>query len=194
MAYNIYETEALVLGLAPVRERGLAVALLTRELGFVRARAEGVRTIQSKMRANLITYARVTVALVRGRNEWCITGVSVLDSFAPLFIDSVRGVCAARILHLYGRLIPDEETGHEVLFDDLTTGLALLADNGLAYDALEVLLVVRALWHLGYLPHDEKLIHLLCKDCALSALVDDAAAMRPHAVLVINRTLADTHL
>lgn len=178
----------------PTRERALSLSLLTRELGFLRARAEGVRTSESKMRSNLTSYAHVSVSLVRGRHEWRVVGVRSLSSFAPVFASHQKARCAVRIIQLYARLIPDEATGHGVLFDDLVAGFLLMQEHGISYEAIEILLVVRALSRLGYLPHDIVLEHLLRDDCSLDSLISKAHAVRPHAIPVINQALSGTQL
>lgn len=195
MSYTIYETDAIVLSLVHAGERGLSVSLLSRDLGFIWVYAEGVRTSTSKMRAHLTRYSHVSVSLVRGRVGWRLVGVRTNESFTSLFTSTARGALAARTMQLYGRLVPDEATGLERVYDDLIAGLRLLENTSFTdLEGIEVLLVVRALAALGYLPQDEHIDHLLCGDCSLGVLVPEAQRVRAHAIPVINRVLADSHL
>src|SRR5512146_101812 len=73
MSHHIYNTRALVLGSRTRGERDRVFALLTRDVGLVKALAQGVRRESSKLGGVLMDYAISDVSLVKGKNAWRIT-------------------------------------------------------------------------------------------------------------------------
>lgn len=144
-----YSTEAVVLGRIPFREAGATLALLTEDLGFVYARAEGVRRSGARLSHALQTLAHTEVTLVRGKEGWRLTG-AVLSRKQPASLSYPGKQRAARVSGLLQRLV-----GHEVqderLYADFRNFLkALETEDETALDAAESLAALRLLSYLGF--------------------------------------------
>ena len=186
MSYRIYTTRGFTLGSTPSGETSKSYLIYTEDFGLVRARAQGVRLLASKLRYNLEEYSFLTLSLVRGKEFWRITGaISEFDSntSSSRIIASVR----ARVFALVKRLVQGEER-NDKLFVALTslfgedTATITDAEDALAFEAL---VLARVLSTLGYL--DLK-AHVPNDSFA------EAKVSRRNLVSAINKALADSHL
>lgn len=137
MSYHIYTTKGLVLSARPVREADRTYAILTRDLGLVKASATGVRKEGSKLRGALEPFVISQVSLVRGKEYWRITAAEALR---PVPAKASLG----RPLALLERLVAGE-AAHPELFDAVERHL----------DAEETTLVAHILHQLGYLKKED---------------------------------------
>ena len=160
--YHIYQTDGWILGGVNVGEANRFLDLFTSELGLVRAMAQGVRKLNSKLRYGLQDYFFVRVSLVRGRDFWRIMNVERLNDFNWIYKDReiFRMIC--RIFSLLRRLVIGE--GNDaVIFEDINLAIKLIDENDLSRDekrAIEVILVFRILQRLGYVGRDSRLNYL----------------------------------
>lgn len=153
MSHHIYTTRALVCGLYPVKEADKQVLALTRDLGLVSTNARGARKLESKLSSNLLDLALVKLSLVKGKNAWRVTTVTLFHNVATELRERRKALLAlARIVALVKRLVRGEEK-HIELYEDLERAtLILLNEVGDEdVDAWELLTVARILFNLGYL-------------------------------------------
>jgi DNA repair protein RecO (recombination protein O) len=141
MPYHIYTTRGIVLGSHPSREADRLYAILTEDLGLVRARAGGVRLEKSKLRGMLEPFSLVRVSLVRGKGEWRITSAELVRALA-------HGPELARPFSLLEKLVAGEEP-HPELF----RAIEALLESG--DPGAETQMVARILYHLGYLREED---------------------------------------
>lgn len=143
-----YPTEAVVLARTPLGEANALVTLLTRDLGLVRARAQGVRRPGARLAASLTTFAKSEVTLVRGAEGWRVTGAQLSKHW---FFELPRGARAraARITGFILRLIPAEASDREpfVIFEDMLT--AFRSEPESLHEAIEYCALLRLLAVLG---------------------------------------------
>lgn len=137
MSYHIYTTKGLVLKATPLREADRTYAILTRDLGLVRASASGVRKEGSKLRGALEPFVISQISLVRGKEFWRITSAEVVRQ-----VPASAGL--GRPLALLERLVPGE-AAHPELFDTVEENLL----------AEETTLVANILHQLGYLKRED---------------------------------------
>lgn len=144
-----YETRGLVLARVAAGETNTLVTLLTRELGLVRARAQGLRRSGAKLAAALTTFSESDVVLVRGKEGWRLTGAVLVENwFEQLKAPAVRersGRVTALLLRLVAGETPDSE-----LYGIVTaffTALTTFPDE--QQDAIEILAALRILAALG---------------------------------------------
>jgi len=83
--YLIYETDAFILESSGRREADKVFTFYTEDFGLIRARAQAVRKMESKLRAHLIDFSLVRVSLVRGKESWRIVAARRIF-FAPLHL------------------------------------------------------------------------------------------------------------
>src|SRR5574343_294251 len=100
--HHIYHTTAFVLGHADIKEADRFFILFTRELGVVRATAQGIRKLSSRLRYGLQDFSYARVDLVRGKDIWRITSAKKIET-EGLHIPE-RLLVFARVLELIRRL------------------------------------------------------------------------------------------
>lgn len=195
MAYRLYHTEGLIVKTKPVGETSQLCFILTPERGLVVARAEGVRTLASKLRYHLVESAYLRFALVRGREVWRITTAEPLSLFITSTGRQYHRPLLARISALICRLVHGEAEG-QALYREVLTGLQFLATADLPLDrwwAFEYLMALRVLYQSGYLPADPPTRSLITSPWSRQLLAAAAPRRRELAQLV-NHVLASNHL
>jgi hypothetical protein len=78
--YKIYETKGYVLSSIPSGEADRLLNVFTKELGLVRAKAQGIRYEKSKLRFSTQDFSEVNISLVRGKGYWRLVLINILDS------------------------------------------------------------------------------------------------------------------
>ncbi len=168
--------------------------LFTRDLGLVRATAQGIRKEISKLRYGLQQFSLSNMSLVKGKDVFRITSAKPTDNFYFSLPLEKREV-SVRIFSLLRRLIQGQEP-NEVLFDKVLTGMEFLQNTNL--DQKEILdfervLVFRILDNLGYIERDLD-VELLFSGEWNQAVLQKVADKRRAVVFSINRSLTESHL
>lgn len=164
MSYAVYSTRGFILGSAPTGEASKIYLIYTEDFGLVRARAQSVRLLTSKLRYNLEDYSFGTFSLVRGREIWRLTGTEKIDLPQKQKFSLVR----ARVLNLVKRLVQGEEK-NEKLFKTLLS----VTEREMS----EPLILAHILDALGYL--DVKIL---------------SEMNEKQMIQVVNKALRETHL
>lgn len=186
--------EGILLRKRAVGEANVLVSILTRELGLVRATARSARVEHSKLRYGLEPLTRARFSLVRGKHEWRLTGIErVSRDFA-----ACSPLCrrqAGKVATLLLRLIHGEEIAPE-LYDTVSAGLGALAraQDTQESESIESVLVLKILYHLGYLPHAVELKAFIDADFFSLELTQEAARSRSLLLRAINESLQATGL
>lgn len=192
--HTLFVTDGIVFGKHGVGEANMLVVLLTEELGLVRALARSARAEKSKLRYGLEPFSRGTFSLIRGKYEWKLVGAERMSSEC---ISSSAGPrrTAARATRLLLRLINGEES-MPALYQTVSRGFAALARAGgkEQEEALECVLVLRILSHLGYLPKTPELSPFVASDEFGIELAKRALEARTSLVRTINESLGATGL
>ncbi|OGG89836.1 hypothetical protein A3G12_02620 [Candidatus Kaiserbacteria bacterium RIFCSPLOWO2_12_FULL_54_10] len=145
-----YETRGIVLSRTPLGEANALITLLTPDLGFVHARAQGLRRPGAKLAAALATFAESSLVLVRGRESWRVAGAVLEENWFIRLCRSEPRMRAARISRLLVRLVAGEM--HDPAFFPIMRGLldALATLPEEAHESAEVLAALRVLAALGF--------------------------------------------
>jgi recombinational DNA repair protein (RecF pathway) len=169
------------------------VSLLTREHGLLRASARSARVEASKLRYGLEPLTYGMYSLVRGKREWRLIGAERL-SRECISTSAARRRVAGRVLSLLLRLIQGEEP-IAGLYTVVVEGLACLAraTNEQEAEALECVIVLRSLAHLGYLPTTPALSSFIEETYSVE-LAARALESRALIVRTINESLSATGL
>jgi DNA repair protein RecO len=188
--HKIHITDGLVLNKRGVGEANIFVSLLTPELGLVRASARSARKEESKLRYGLEPMTRGRYSLVRGRNEWKITGVENVSKVVGGNRQKI-----GKVSQLLLRLVQGEDAVPE-LFTTTTEGFAALgrAQEEADAESIECVLVLRILAHLGYLPQTPELAPFVEQDFFSLELAAAARLNRTRLVRAINESLSATGL
>ena len=190
--HTILETDCFVLKSAPSGEANKQLELFTRDFGMIRATAQGLRYLKSKLRYSLGDFSKAHVSLVRGKEMWRVTtAFKRADTMTD--IPSREGREALfHIFALLRRLLQGEEP-HAELFEIVETAFSVLA-KGAHATAVEELAVLRILFLLGYVKDDESLRVFAEGNGFDEEMLGRATAARKTIVIEINRALAASHL
>lgn len=154
MSHHIYHTKGFVLGSAVSGESNRLFRILTKELGFVRASAQGIRFLKSKLRYSLHDFSYCDLSLVRGKEMWRVTGaVKTENIFEVLRNEPQTFAVFSRVFALLERLLSGEEK-NEQLFAYLEEAVLFSLSGKLSKEMVrnfEYVLVLRILSCLGYL-------------------------------------------
>lgn len=192
--HHIHHTTAFVISHVVTREADRYITLFTRELGVIRANAQGIRKISSKLRFSLQDFSYARVDLVQGKNIWRITSAKKIETHQIKTPD--RLVIFARILELVKRLCPGEEPEQSV-FEIVETILTIFSTEELITKeeiiGFEYIAVVKILSELGYVAPEGIIAVYLLADLS-SEKAREAYADRKEILSVINTALGETQL
>jgi DNA repair protein RecO (recombination protein O) len=193
--HHIYTTKAIIIKSVPIGEANKYYFLLTEDLGFVRASAQGVRLDKSKLKGHLQDFCFVKISLVKGKDIWRITSVETIER--GNFLNDINKLIAIKnVFNLLLRLLHGEEK-NEPLFHSIESFYNFLLKNKLSQDNvknLETITVLRVLYNLGYFKKTFDLSDFV-KDNELSIdILNSFDNKKKLAILDINNALNETHL
>lgn len=151
--HHIYHTHGFILSSKNTGEANKMLTIYTREMGLVRALAQGVRLHKSKLRFTLQDFSYVNVDLVQGKELWRVTSAKHISSFPLARSGAFSLVLMTRVSKLIERLCTGESP-NENIFDDFIQALYLLDDENISsssQEALELHLILRIMNSLGYI-------------------------------------------
>ncbi len=193
--HHIHHTHGFIIGSRNTGEANKILILYTREMGLVRAAAQGIRLHKSKLRFGLQDFSYAKIDLVRGRDIWRVTSAATITSFPYARTQRQSLLFIARISKLIERLCDGEEA-NEKIFDDFVQALYLLDDSATessSREALELHLVLRIMNTLGYIGESTMLAEYLQSDFDQSKT---ASLLREKQSIIahINRALNESQL
>ncbi len=206
--YAIHTTSGFIIDSRPYGEAGKTLSIFTRDLGLVKAMAQGIRLEKSKLRYHTRDYGFGEFSFVRGKDYWRLT--SAEEDGARRTEDGERRTqddppaggrraqeLITRIASLLRRLLHGEDP-HPELFDQVKKGVEFLENNkGLLEEQMktfESVFVLRILNSLGYVGKDEKI--LVCTESPEISieLLDKCGTLRIIINQNINKGLKESHL
>ncbi|HEY9584356.1 MAG TPA: recombination protein O N-terminal domain-containing protein [Candidatus Paceibacterota bacterium] len=197
LMYQIYTTEGFILRTSVFGETDCFYSILTRDFGFIRAEAKGVRKLNGKLRYFLSDFSLVELSLVKGREKWRITSAnSNRNIFFELRGDKQAQIFLARVSGLLIRLLNGEEKNGR-LFEHVRNAALFLAENrpsGAVLQSLEYLLVLRILYSLGYLGSSPDWSVFTSSALFETGLLMKIEESKRQAIRSINQSLKESHL
>jgi len=196
--HTIFETDGFILKSYPQGEANKTLDIFTRDFGFIRASAQGLRQYRSKLRYSLTDFAHVRVSLVRGREFWRVTTASKVECTMAVIVHKEEQEAMLRIFALLRRLLQGEDP-HPELFDLVEQALKTLksVEVGPLHTqtaSVEELTVLRALFLLGYV-RDEPSIHAFIQDTSFDEnILLQAQSSRKNLIVEINNALKASSL
>jgi DNA repair protein RecO (recombination protein O) len=193
--HHIHHTHGFIVGSRNTGEANKILIIYTREMGLIRAVAQGIRLHKSKLRFGLQDFSYAAIDLVRGRDIWRVTSATTVTSFPVARMQRESLLLIARVSKLIERLCDGEEA-NATIFDDFIQALHLLDDQGLqpsSRQALELHLVLRIMNTLGYIGESAMLSEYLQSDFDQSQterLLKEKQSIIAH----INRALTESQL
>lgn len=158
--------EALVLRHVDYAEADRIVSLLTAEFGVQKGFARAARKSRKRFGAALEPFSQVVALWRPGRGQlWLLQEMELLSSRTGLRTDLQRIALASYAVELVEQLL-EEGQPHPQIFQLICAFLDFL-DQGGDTDSARLLLELRLVYLLGYIPH---LLH--CSEC-LKVFVDE---------------------
>ncbi len=196
MAHHQYSTPAFVIESIPKGEANRLYTLFTRDLGMIKATAQGVRLQKSKLKASLQDFSITHVAVVRGKEMWRLTNAHLEKNlFTSFGKDKAIFLVIAQIATLLKRLIPGEEK-HDSLYLYVVEAFEFLETaelTGEAVSAFERIMVLNILQELGYGGHEPTLRVFIGVPMSLD-LIETMKSFKKIALQEINTSLRETQL
>lgn len=193
--HNIYTTKAIIIKSVSIGEANKLYFLITKDLGFVKATAQGVRLAKSKLKPSLQDFYYSNISLVKGKEIWRITSaqniqqVNLKDN-----LDKIHVI--KNIFSLLLRLIHGEDK-NEQLFDCIEELYNFIFENTFSADDLknlETLTVLRILYNLGYFKKIDNLTEYCFNSRLDFSVLKSFSSKRKDTILEINMALKETHL
>lgn len=212
MSYHMYTTEGIILKRTAFGEANAIFHILTSDLGLIIASAQAVRLSASKLRSSLQEYSYITLATVKGKGGWKVTNAIAKENFyfeyppfAQKFVSQIAGVLV--------RMMPGEER-HPEVFNIVLNGFLNLKNreanpqiiSGDARSAegrfreknisnFECLMILRILYHLGYVSSDTQTEKFLSSTDEWSeSILDDMNPIKKVLIEKINNGLKESQL
>ena len=192
MSHTIYTTEGFILKSINFGEANKYFFIFTKDFGLIKAAAQSVRHLKSKLRYNLEDFSFGQISIVRGREIWRIT--SAEKSFD--FKEVEKFLLISRIFSLLLRLLHGEEK-NDLLFNSLKAGFSFLVSNDLTEQDLanfECIMALRILSSLGYIGKMGDFDQFTVSPYFTPELIMAMSALKTQAILEINKSLKETHL
>jgi DNA repair protein RecO (recombination protein O) len=193
--HHIYHTHGFILSSRNTGEANKILIIYTREMGLVRAAAQGIRFYKSKLRFSLQDFSYANIDLVRGRDIWRVTSALNISSFPYARSSRQSLLLISRVSLLIERLCDGEEPNEDI-FDDFIQALYLLDDiniSSTSREALELHLVLRIMNTLGYIGESNTLKNYLSSsfdETKIKSLLKERSSIIAH----INRALNESQL
>lgn len=193
--HHIYTTEAIIIKTVSVGEANRLYFILTKELGLIKATAQGVRLNKSKLNGHLQTFCLIKLSVVRGRDIWRITSVeSIIQNNFKVNFEGIS--ILHNISNLLLRLVQGEEK-NESLFESVKSVYFFCIDTKLSIDdlnSLEVLSVLRIMYFLGYIKKNDEVSFFVDSTTINREIIDNFIKIKKQVILQINTALRETHL
>ncbi len=195
--HHIYHTSGFILGSNASGEANRAFRIFTKDLGLVKASAQGVRHLKSKLRYSLHDFSFCELSLVRGKELWRVTGASKhINIYEALRSNPEMLAVFARVFALLERLLSGEEK-NTVLFDYLSEAIRFALSKKQSPELVrnfEYILVLRVLSSLGYLGTSPETSLFVGSPYWSDDLLADMNPVMGRILQEINKSLKETQL
>ena len=192
MSHTIHTTEGFILKSAAFGEANKYFFIFTKEFGLLKAAAQSVRHLKSKLRYGLEDFCYCQVSVVRGKEIWRLTSAEKKLN--------IRGteklLLLSRIFSLLLRLLHGEEK-NDLLFESLREGYIFLEKEEFGpvdRENFECIIALRILSSLGYIGKLGDFDQFITSPYFTFELLSKMSILKTLAILEINKSLKETHL
>lgn len=193
--HNVYTTKSIILKSVQIGEANKLYFLLTEDFGLIKATAQGIRLLKSKLKGHLQDFYFSKISFVKGKELWRITSSEVIcqENFLR---DSNKIYIVKNIFSILLRLIHGEERNQNLFGCVEKLYLFLLENNINIEDSknIESITVLRILNILGYLKKNDIFIEFCNNNEINKEILQKFSIVRGKAILEINNSLKETHL
>ena len=185
------------MGSSPIGEANKQYQILTKDLGLIRASAQGVRLLKSKLRYSLQEFSIGEVSLVRGKEFWRVVGAKKQKNiYEELRASPEKVQVFARVFSLLKRLLRGEDK-NELLFLYISQAFYFIEKEtvpSILVRNFEYVLVLRILSTLGYLGTSPDTAWCVESPYLDIPLLTRVSEVKPVIVQEINKSLKETQL
>jgi DNA repair protein RecO (recombination protein O) len=176
----LHQSDSIILKTYPLGEADRIVAFFSRDFGKLRGVANGARKMKNRFGASLepLAHSRIQFFEKENRDLVRIQSAEILDSPMKLFEDYDRAVCAARLIELVDRFLPEREPQDAVFRLVRMTVRAL--EQGCPIEFAGCYFEVWMLRLAGVFPD-----LFVCSACSKNLQADDARSMAPGLQAVV---------
>ncbi len=189
--YAIHTTPGFIVSSRHTGEAGKLLSIFTKDLGLIRATAQGIRFEKSKLRPFIQDYSLGVFSFVRGKEYWRLTNAQEVPN------KNNSHELIARLALLLNRLLQGEEA-HPELFETLNSLFIFLqTSSDLTQEntkILESLIVIRILHRLGYVSTIFEFKGLIEINVISLEILTDLKENRISMNQHINKALRESHL
>lgn len=193
--YQIITTSGFIIDSKPNGDAGKTFSIFTREIGLIRASAQGIRLEKSKLRYHSQEYTLGDFSFVRGKDIWRMTNAGIVQENKQ--IDKNRISLVARLALLLRRLLHGEEVNVD-LFEHIERSLIFIYNSPILSEEqlkiLESIIVYKMLNILGYIGSDKALEKIITNNDLSISVLDDLSKHRLSLNQHINKALKESHL
>lgn len=196
MSHTIYTTEGFILKSVNFGEANKYFFIFTREFGLIKAAAQGVRLLKSKLCYGLEDFSLTQISVVRGREIWRLTSAEKKLKL----IEIEKLVLLSRIFSLLLRLLHGEEK-NVLLFESVKEGLLFLEKYNMqdknkeeVLANFECIMALRILSSLGYIGKLGDFDQFTTSPYFTPELLVAMSTLKSRAIMEINKSLQETHL
>jgi len=193
--HHIYHTHGLVIGSRDLGEANKILTLYTKEMGLIRAMAQGIRLNKSKLRFSLQLFSYAHIDLVRGKDFWRLTSAKSINIYPKIRLNKDSLTLVSRIFKLLERFNFAESQNDEI-FEDLIFMLNFLDKDNINPNnikAIEIIIVLRILKDLGYIENTPLISKYVDNKIEIDKL-DDILKDRKIIISSINEALSQSQL
>ncbi len=194
MSHYIYQTDGIVLDKKNFGEADQFISFYTAGLGGLRASANGVRLLKSKLRYSLDDLSYANFSFIRGKESWRIIDAKEIPGL-NLRKDNSKYVSLNKITRLLSRLVQGEER-NDKLWSVVEEGILFLDKNSFDKKSLvnfEIIMALRMLDNLGYVGEADSLEEFFKGELSLE-IVDEIASFKKEATERIKNGLKESQL
>jgi len=194
MHYHLHTTDGIIIARREVGEASWWCRLLTREYGLVGVRSQGTRELSSKLRPHVQLFTRGSFTLVYGKRGWRLTHAQRYANLATENPDAAQAF--GRVASLIKILIAGEERNVH-LYDVVENAFTYACRHDLSVrdlGALERLVVLRVLYHLGYVG-ESAMADAYHRDTHVTQThIEETHPLRRDMIRLINASLKETQI
>lgn len=189
MSHEIYTTKGFIISSSPKGEADKTFFVFTKDIGLIRASAQGVRKLESKLRYSLQDFSFSEISLVMTKTGWRITNASIIESSKKVAVNSVK----VKTLRLIKKLSGEDEP-NEILFDEIISAFEFIDSQKYIFDekTIETLIVLKILSSLGYWSDEKEESYISSK--FTEDILNKVKLNRVEIVSRLNDSLKATHL
>ena len=196
MSHTIHTPEGFILKSANFGEANKYFFIFTKEFGLIRAAAQSVRHLKSKLRYGLMDYSYCQVSVVRGREIWRLTSAEKKINVK----EAEKLQVLSRFFALLLRLLHGEEK-NDLLFESVREGMLFLekfdffgGNKGEIFSNFECIMALRILSALGYIGKLGDFDQFISSPYFTPELLATMSVLKSRAIMEINKSLKETHL